>query len=87
MRYEDHVSPGQLEARADKTIRAMPNSVISAGQWAATRTVQRNPVPTRVCSWMMIASAPLGWQDPVGKVRDLMRQGQLGMGWLEASRE
>ena len=54
MWYEDHLGPGRLEARADETVRPMTNPVSSAGHWAASRTVQGNPVPTRVCVWMMI---------------------------------
>ena len=46
---EDHLSPDTLEARADGPIRTMLFPVFSAGQWAVTRTVQLNPVPTRVC--------------------------------------
>ena len=54
MWYEDHLSPGTLEASVDGTRRTMTFPVCSAGQWAVTKTVQLNPVPTRVCSRMRI---------------------------------
>ena len=40
MWYEDHLSPGTLEARADGTVQTMVFPVFSAGQWAVTRMVQ-----------------------------------------------
>ena len=50
MWYEVHSSPDTLEAGADGTIRTMLLPVFGAGQWAVPPTVQRNPLPTRVCS-------------------------------------
>ena len=48
MFYEDHFSPGTLEARADGTICTVQFPVFSTGQWAVTRTVQLKALPRRV---------------------------------------